>query len=91
MARAHKNRCWYIGRCIGSDKIEFLVSAFSERQVRKAIKHTEPMYKVSVALAWQLSKVFSGVPFLSSHIEDLAPQDFIMDNEGESTCVIVLS
>jgi len=91
MTCRHEKRRWFMCYYMGSSKIEYLVSGFSEAHVRKHLRHPERRLRVKVAPWWVVMKVMSGSPYVAGSEESQAPQAFTMDGDDGSTLVRILA
>ena len=86
-----RKRQWYCVWRMGNAEPTYLVSAFSVSSVIRGLGLVSSPYKVLPAKVWWLAKVMSGEPCRLSEITDLAPNTWLMVNEGVVYQVIILN
>ena len=90
MAKVRK-RHWYIVFRLGQAEPYYFVSALSASSVYRNLVLHKKVYKVLPAKVWWLAKVMSGNPVRLTETTDLAPNGWLMLNDGIAYQVIILN
>jgi len=91
MPTNHSKRKWFVCRWCDRNDIEYLVSGFSEQQVRRAIGNFSKLLIVKVAKIHEVCIVFSGIPHITDDYTWFAPQEFTMNLDGHYIEVMILA
>ena len=76
-----RKRHWYIVFRMGKAEPSYLINAFSESAIRRALLFDKKYYKVLPCKVWWLAKIMCGNPIDLSETTDLAPNHWLMQNE----------
>jgi len=88
MANRYKRR-WYVVYRIGEGEPDYMISAVSDKVVKKWARKLLFPYRIVVAKTWELAKVMSGSPSRLPYAESTAPNNWFMASEYCRTSVII--
>jgi len=88
--RNKRIRNWYAVFERGCVEPTALVSAFSVGGVQRWLEDSSAHYKIVPAKVWLLVKVMSGEPRFLSGVTNIAPNSWVMVNDGIKYVVAIL-